>query len=67
MKMRWRNDYPVVRMPHIKLRWMTQLYQLPSGFVRGIGALEIAAWGYPRGMYAQVKVKDGYWPMVGLN
>jgi hypothetical protein len=30
-------------------------------------ALEMEAWGYPKGMYRQIRVSADYWPMVGQN
>ena len=47
-------DYPVVRMPTMKLR--------------GLHRFHMEAWGFVAGMYAQVPSADrDYWPMVGKN
>jgi hypothetical protein len=50
----WVFDYPVVRMPTMKLR--------------GLHRFHMEAWGFVAGMYAQVPSADrDYWPMVGKN
>ena len=60
--MRWLHDYPIVRMPRMKLKYAVNLRMYRHGIYQMNDP-----WGYPHGMYAQIRVAENYWPMIGLN